>query len=64
MKVVADRDPADAEPFDQVMVNEMLRRRPGAAPVEGHHHGAGKPGAGQQPGLAGFVGERNWGCWG
>ncbi len=57
MKVVADRDPADAEPFDQVMVNEILRRGPGAAPVEGHHHGAGKPGPGQQSQFAGLVGE-------
>ena len=57
MKVVADRDAADSEPFDQVMVNEILRRGPGAALVEGHHHGAGKPGPGQQPELAGLVGE-------
>ncbi len=47
MKVVADRDAADPEPLDQIMVNEILRRGPGAALVEGHHHGAGKPGAGQ-----------------
>ena len=57
MKVVADRDAADAEPFDQVMVNEILRRGPGAGLVEGHHHGAGKPGPGQQPQLGGLVGE-------
>jgi hypothetical protein len=29
MKVIADRDAADAEPLDQVMVNEILRRGPG-----------------------------------
>ena len=57
MKVVADRDAADAEPFDQVMVNEILRRGSGARLVEGHHHGAVEPGAGQQPQLAGLVGE-------
>ena len=57
MKVVADRDAADAEPLDQVMVNEILRRGAGAGLVEGHHHGAGKPGAGQQPQLGGFVGQ-------
>ena len=57
MKVVADRDAADAEPLDQVMVNEILRRGPGAGLVEGHHHGAGEPGSGQQPQLAGLVGE-------
>ena len=57
MKVVADRDAADPEPLDQVMVNEILRRGPGAGLVEGHHDGAGKPGSGQQPQLAGLVGE-------
>ena len=57
MEVVADRNAADAEPLDQVMVNEILRRGPGAGLVEGHHHGAGKPGAGQQPQLVGLVGE-------
>ena len=57
MEVVADRDAADAEPLDQVMVNEILRRGPGAGLVEGHHHGAGKPGPGQQPQLVGLVGE-------
>ena len=31
MKVVADRDAADSEPFDQIMVNEILRRGPGPA---------------------------------
>ena len=40
MKVVADRDAADFEPPDQIMVNEILRRGPGAGLVEGHHHGA------------------------
>ena len=57
MEVVADRDPADAEPLDQVMVNEVLRRGSGAGLVEGHHHGAGKPGCGQQPQLVGLGGE-------
>ena len=57
MKVVADRDAADAEPLDQVMVNEILRRGAGAGLVEGHHHGAGEPGPGQQPQLVGLVGE-------
>ena len=55
MKVVADRNSADPEPLDQVMVNEILRRGPGARLVERHHDSAGKAGAGQQPELAGFV---------
>ena len=57
MKVVADRDAADSEPLDQIMVNEILRRGPGAGLVEGHHDGAGEPGSGQQPQLGGLVGE-------
>ena len=47
MKVVADRDAADPEPPDQIMVNEILRRGAGRALVERHHHGAGEPGSGQ-----------------
>ena len=62
MEVVADRNAADAEPPDQVMVNEILRAGAGAALVEGHHHGAGKPGAGQQPQLVGLVGETELGA--
>ena len=57
MKVVADRNAADAEALDQVMVNEILRRGSGAGLVEGHHHGAVQPGPGQQPQLVGLVGE-------
>ena len=57
MKVVADRDAADAEPRDQIMVNEILRRGPGATLVEGHDHSAVEPGPGQQPQLVGLVGE-------
>ena len=57
MEVVADRDAADAEPLDQIMVNEILRRGAGAGLVEGHHHGAVKPGPGQQPQLVGLVGQ-------
>ncbi len=57
MEVVADRDTADAEPPDQIMVNEILRRGAGPGLVEGHHHGAGEPGSGQKPQLAGLVGE-------
>ena len=57
MKVVADRDSADAEPLDQIMVNEILRRGAGASLVERHYHGTGKPGSGQQPQLADLVGE-------
>ena len=57
MKVVADRDAADSEPLDQIMVNEILRRGSGAGLVEGHHHGAREPGSGQQPQLSGLVGE-------
>src|SRR5205823_4058043 len=57
MKVVADRNAADAEALDQVMVNEILRRGSGAGLVEGHHDRAVQPGPGQQPQLAGLVGE-------
>ena len=32
-------------------------RGPGAGLVEGHDHGAGKPGAGQKPQLVGLVGQ-------
>ncbi len=55
MEVVADRNPADAEALDQVMVNEVLRTGAGAGLVEGHDHGAGKPGPGQKPQLGVFV---------
>ena len=55
MKVVADGNPADAQPLDQVMVNEILRRGAGAGLVEGHDHGAGQPRRGQQPQLVGLV---------
>ncbi len=61
MKVVADRDAADAEALDQFMVNEVLRRGPGSLFVEGHHHRARKPGSGQKPQLAGLVGETKLG---
>src|SRR4030095_16946420 len=57
MKVVTDRNAADAEALDQIMVNEILRRGSGAGLVEGHHHGTVQPGPGQQPQLAGLVGE-------
>ena len=57
MKVVADRDAADPEPLDQIMVNEILRRGPGAGLVERHDHGAGEPGPGQKPQFSGLVGE-------
>ena len=57
MKVVADRDAADPEPLDQIMVNEILRRGAGPGLVERHHHRAGKPGSGQQPQFSGLVGE-------
>ena len=57
MKVVADRDAADAEPPDQIMVNEILRGGAGAGLVEGHDHGAGEAGPGQEPQLVGLVGE-------
>src|SRR6185295_19633555 len=57
MKIVTNRNSADAEALDQVMVNEILRRGAGAGLVEGHHHGAGEPGPGQKPELVGFVGE-------
>jgi hypothetical protein len=57
MKVVADRNATDAQALDQVMVNEILRRGSGAGLVEGHHHGTVQPRPGQQPQLAGLVGE-------
>src|SRR3954452_8403676 len=40
MEVVADGNTAHPQPFDQVMVNEILRRGSGAALVKGHHDGA------------------------
>src|SRR3954469_8675304 len=55
MKVVADRDAADAEPLDQIMVNEILRRRAGTRLVEAHDHGAGKAGTCEQAQLVGFA---------
>src|SRR6202165_3856990 len=57
MKIVADRDAADPEPLDQVMVNEILRRGPGTGLVETHHDSPLKPGSGQQPQLCGLVGK-------
>src|SRR6478735_12123197 len=57
MKVVTDRNSADAEALDQIMVNEILRRGAGPGLVEGHHDGAVQPGPGQQPQLASLVGE-------
>ncbi len=57
MKVIADRDAADAEPLDQIVVNEILRAGSGPHLVEGHDHGAREPGPGQQPQLSGLVGE-------
>ena len=57
MKVVADRNTADAEPLDQIMVNEILRRGAGSRLVEGHDHGAGEPGSGQQAQLVGLAGQ-------
>src|ERR1044072_7951392 len=57
MEVVADRNAADAEAFDQIMVNEILRRGAGPAPVEGHHDSSVEPGSGRQPQLVGLVGE-------
>src|SRR6185295_13196119 len=57
MKVVTDRDAADAEPLDQIMVNEILRGGAGARLVEGHDHGAGKAGACQEAQLVGLAGQ-------
>src|SRR5712671_8178411 len=57
MEVVADRDAADAEPLDQVMVNEILCRGAGAVLVEGHHDRASEARAGQKPQLVGLRGQ-------
>ena len=46
------------------MVNEILRRGPGAGLVEGHHDSAGEPGSGQQRSLAASSVSRNWGVLG
>jgi hypothetical protein len=62
MKVIADRDAADPEPLDQVMVNEILRRGSGPGLVEGHDDGAREPGSRQQPQLSGLVGEPELGA--
>jgi hypothetical protein len=55
MKVIADRDPGHAEPANQVMVNEILRRGLGPALVEGQHDRAVEPCSGQKPQLGGLV---------
>ena len=57
MEVVADRNAADAEPPDEVMVNKILRRGAGADLVESHHHGARKTHTRQQPELVGLGGQ-------
>src|SRR5258708_623369 len=62
MEVIADRNAGDAEPPDQVMVNEILRRGPGAGLVAGHHHGAVQARSGQQPQLVGLVREAELGA--
>ena len=57
MEVEADRNSADAEPLDQVVVNEILCRRPGAFRVECHDHRAVEAGPGQQPQLVAQIGQ-------
>jgi len=57
MKIVANGNAADPEPFDKIMVNEILRRGLGAVLVECHHHGAGESGSSQQPQFRGLVGQ-------
>jgi len=57
MEIITHRDAADAEPADQIVVNEILRAGAGARAVEGHHHGAVEAGAGEQPQLRGLVGQ-------
>ncbi len=57
MEVVTDRNPADAQSSDQVMVNEILRTGFRPSLVEGHHDGARQPRAGQKPQLGGLIGE-------
>src|SRR5271154_4090876 len=57
MKVVADRNAADSEPFDEIVVNKVLRRRLGAPFVKGHDDSACEARARQQSELSGLVGE-------
>jgi hypothetical protein len=57
MEVIADRDSADPQPLDQLMVNEILRRCTRAVLVERHDHGAIKARSGQEPQLVGLVGQ-------
>src|SRR5262249_6323385 len=62
MEIVADRDPGDPEPPDQVMLNEILRRRSGPYFIEGHDDGTGEPGACEQAQLGDLVREPElWG---
>src|SRR5438105_14472258 len=55
MEVVAHRDAADAEPPDQVVVNEILRRGFSTKLVESHDDGSGQAGAGQESQLGGLI---------
>src|SRR5579859_4540057 len=55
MEIVADRDPGNPEALDQVMLNEILCRRPGPPLVERHDHRAREPRAGEQTQLGGLI---------
>ncbi len=57
MEIEADRDAGDAEPPDQIVVNEIHGRGAGAGRIERHHHSPRKAGCGQQPQLVGQLGE-------
>src|SRR3984885_3433788 len=57
MKVVADRNAADSEPLDKIVVNKILRRGFGAALVESQDHGARESRCGQKAELCSLIGE-------
>src|SRR5271155_1906002 len=57
MKVVADRNAADSQPLDEIVVNKVLRRGLSAGLVEGHHHRPRQSGRGQKAKFSGLVGK-------
>src|SRR6202012_678470 len=57
VKIVADGDAAESEPFDKILVNKVLRRGLGATLVKAHHHGSRQPGCRQKAEFSSLVGE-------
>ena len=57
MKIKADRRAADGEPLDQNPFDELLGGEAGERRVEGEHDRAVEAGRGEEPQLAGLVGQ-------